>query len=204
MIAKEGYVFIAVPGVLGISLLVSGRGPIAMVCGCIFAALALFCLYFFRDPKRVAPAGENLVVSPCDGTVMETLEENGEKIIRVFLSVFNVHIQRSPVSGALKNLEYRPGKFLKANDKQAHMVNEQNIFTIETKKGNVIVKQIAGILARRVVAWSKKGDNLKTGDKIGLIKFSSQVDIHLPVSAEVKVKPGDKIVGAETVIGELK
>jgi len=204
MIAKEGYGFVAVPVVIGILFLSFGSGVLVAIAGSICIALGLFCAFFFRDPVRVAPSGENLIVSPCDGTVMETLEENGEKVIRVFLSVFNVHIQRSPVSGTLKNLEYRPGKFLKANDKQAHLVNEQNIFTIETNKGKVIVKQIAGILARRVVAWSKVGDVLKTGDKIGLIKFSSQVDIHLPLTAEVKVKPGDVIAGAQTIIGELK
>ena len=202
MIAKEGFIFIAVPAVLGILLLVTGTGPIAITCGYIFAALTFFCVYFFRDPKRTAPEGENLVVSPCDGTVMETGMESGEQVIRVFLSVFNVHIQRSPVAGLVKKVEYRPGKFLPANKPQAHVVNEQNVFTIETNKGVVIVKQIAGILARRVVAWSKAGDNLKRGDKIGLIKFGSQVDIHLPASAEVKVKPGDKITGAETIIGE--
>lgn len=204
MIPKDGYPFVAIPVVAGILFLYFSGNVFLIALGCLCLLVGLFCAFFFRDPKRVPPAGENLVISPCDGTVMETLEENGQKVIRVFLSVFNVHIQRSPVSGLLKNLEYRPGKFLKANDNQAHLLNEQNIFTIETNKGIVIVKQVAGILARRVVAWSKAGDVLKTGDKIGLIKFSSQVDIHLPLSAEVKVKPGDKIAGARTIIGELK
>jgi len=204
MIAKEGYVFVVIPVVLGILFLFLSRGYFTASAGWIFILLGLFCAFFFRDPPRVVPEGENLIVSPCDGTVMEAGLVYGENVIRVFLSVFNVHIQRSPVSGTVTKVEYRPGKFLPANDAQAHIVNEQNIFTIETKKGNVIVKQIAGILARRVVAWSKAGDALKSGDKIGLIKFGSQVDIHLPAAALVKVKPGDKIAGGETVIGEFK
>ena len=204
MIAKEGFVFVIVPVVMGILFLFLGGRIYTAVFGWVLILIGLFCLYFFRDPSRAVPAGENLVVSPCDGTVMESGTEDGEKVIRVFLSVFNVHIQRSPVSGTLKNVEYRPGKFLPANKPEAHIVNEQNVFSIDTKKGAVIVKQIAGILARRVVAWSKAGDALKSGDKIGLIKFGSQVDIHLPLSVNVRVKPGDKVVGGETVIGEFE
>jgi phosphatidylserine decarboxylase len=205
MIAKEGCVFVVIPVIAGILFLLFFKSVFLVFFGWLFILTGIFCAFFFRDPARKIPAGENLVLSPCDGTVMETSVEKDVKVIRVFLSVFNVHIQRSPVSGLLKNVEYRPGRFLPANKPEAHMVNEQNIFTIQTKKGSlIIVKQIAGILARRVVAWSKAGDSLQAGDKIGLIKFSSQVDLHLPLSAGIKVKPGDKINGRETIIGEFE
>jgi len=204
MIPKEGYVFVVVPVAIGVIFLFFTGNIFSVPCGTLFLLIGAFCAFFFRDPSRKIPLGENLVLSPGDGTVMEAGEVKGEKVIRVFLSVFNVHIQRSPVAGTVKSVEYRRGKFLKANDAQAHIVNEQNIFTIETAKGVVIVKQIAGILARRVVAWSRAGDVLKSGDKIGLIKFGSQVDIHLPLSARITVKPGDRVTAGETVIGEFE
>jgi phosphatidylserine decarboxylase len=203
MIAKEGFLFIAVPVAAGILFLYFSGNLLLISLGCLFILAGLFCAFFFRDPSRKVPQGDNLIISACDGVVMEAGEAGGEKVIRVFLSVFNVHIQRSPVSGAVEKVEYRHGKFLPAMKPEAHIVNEQNVFTIQTPKGKVIVKQIAGILARRVVAWSKAGDALKTGDKIGLIKFSSQVDVHIPVTASIKVKPGDKVIGGETVIGEF-
>jgi len=203
MIPKEGFPFVAIPVVAGILFLYFSGNMFLILLGYLFILAGLFCAFFFRDPSRKPPVGDNLIVSACDGTVMEAGEAGGEKVIRVFLSVFNVHIQRSPVSGMVEKVEYKPGKFFPAMKPEAHIVNEQNVFTIQTSKGKVIVKQIAGILARRVVAWSKTGDALKTGDKIGLIKFSSQVDIHLPVSANIKVKPGDIVTAGETIVGEF-
>jgi len=203
MIAKEGFPFIVIPVVIGILFLVLSRNAYIGSCGWLFVLIGLFCAYFFRDPARIMPAGDNLIVSACDGVVMEAGEVSGEQVIRVFLSVFNVHIQRSPVAGTVESVEYRQGKFLPAMKPEAHIVNEQNVFTIQTPKGKIIVKQIAGILARRVVAWSKPGDTLEAGGKIGLIKFGSQVDIHMPITAKIKVKPGDKVTAGETVVGEF-
>jgi phosphatidylserine decarboxylase len=116
----------------------------------------------------------------------------------------DVHLQRSPIAGKVTNVEYKPGKFLKAMEPQAHIVNEQNLITIENENGAYIVKQVAGILARRCVSWVKAGDELKAGDKIGVIKFSSQVDLHMPKNADIQVKKDDKVVSGVTVFAVLK
>jgi len=162
-------------------------------------------MFFFRDPKITITQGEGIILSPCNGTVMEITEESDEKIIRVFLSVFSVHLQRSPVSGIVTEVTHKDGKFLAAWDPKAHIENEQNIITIKSNDTNLpgiyVVRQIAGLLARRCVSWVKAGDVLKMGDKIGMIKFSSQVDLHLPKTIEIKVKPGDKTKAGITILG---
>lgn len=203
-IAKEGFPFIVTPLVLGVVFLFFGRVWAFSSAGAVLIFAGLFCGYFFRDPARNIPKEENLVLSPCDGTVLEVSDENNRKTVRVFLSILNVHLQRAPVSGRIRNVEYRPGKFLPAMKKEAHQVNEQNVITIETKNGDFVVKQIAGILARRVVSWVKPGDIVASGQKIGLIKFGSQVDLELPPNVEIKVKPGDKVAAGETIFGEYK
>lgn len=203
-IAKEGLPFIAVPLLAGVVLLLLFRGWGGISVGGIFILLGLFCAFFFRDPHRVIPTGDNLVLSPCDGTVMEITEENDQKVVRVFLSVFNVHLQRAPLSGEVKSMEYRPGKFVPAMKPEAHQVNEQNVITLQTPHGQFVVKQIAGILARRVVSWVKAGDRVEKGRHIGLIKFGSQVDLHCPKNVQIMVKVNDTVRGGETVIGEIK
>ncbi|MHB9155318.1 MAG: phosphatidylserine decarboxylase [Endomicrobiales bacterium] len=200
---KEGLPFVLVPGIIGVLFLSFSRNSVFMVLGGVLIALALFCAFFFRDPSRAVPQGEGLVLSPCDGTVMEVLEEGNAKVVRVFLSVLNVHLQRSPVSGVVKSVEYRPGKFLPAMKSEAHIVNEQNVITIASPDGEFVVKQIAGILARRVVSRVKPGEALERGQKIGLIKFGSQVDLELPLSSEIRVKAGDTVVAGETVYGVI-
>jgi phosphatidylserine decarboxylase len=203
-IVKEGYPFIFIPLIAGIVLIIAQIGYFSFCLGIIFILFSLFCLYFFRDPEINITKGENLIISPCNGTVLEVGENENEKIIRVFLSVLDVHLQRSPIHGIVQSVEHKKGKFLKAMDPQAHIVNEQNIITIKNEKGIFTVKQIAGILARRCVSWVKSGDVLKTGDKIGVIKFSSQVDLHFPKNIEVKVKKGDKVISGVTVFGEVR
>ncbi|MBN1823156.1 MAG: phosphatidylserine decarboxylase [Endomicrobiales bacterium] len=203
-LAKEGFAFILIPAVIGILFFLIGRGPVPIALGSVCVCLGLFFAFFFRDPARDVTAKENELVSPGDGKVMEIVEENGEKIIRIFLSVFDVHIQRAPFDGTLAKVEYRPGRCLPAYKPEAHILNEQNVFYIDTKKGRITVKQIAGILARRVVSWKKDGDILKKGEKIGIIKFGSQVDVHMPVTAEIRVKQGDKVAGNTSVLAELK
>ncbi|MCA6084820.1 phosphatidylserine decarboxylase [Candidatus Endomicrobiellum agilis] len=202
-IVKEGYRFITVPLILGLVLLIVSRGTILTTAGIFCILISLFCVYFFRDPQVEITKGDNLILSPCNGTVLEVSENETEKIIKVFLSVLDVHLQRSPVMGKVKCVEYKPGKFLKAMDPQAHIVNEQNIITIENESGKYLVKQIAGILARRCVSWVKPGDILNTGDKIGVIKFSSQVDLHIPKNTDVKVNQGDKVVSGVTIFATL-
>jgi phosphatidylserine decarboxylase len=135
---------------------------------------------------------------------MEVTEEGGEKIIRAFLSVLNVHLQRSPVSGTVTDVTHKDGKFFAAWNPRAHIENEQNIITIQSNDeklpGVYVVRQIAGFLARRCVSWVKSGDVLKAGDKIGMIKFSSQVDLHLPMTVSISVKSGDKLRAGITVM----
>jgi phosphatidylserine decarboxylase precursor-related protein len=202
-IVKEGFPFIAVPLVLGLILVFAGFGRIFFITGILCILISLFCVYFFRDPSIEITQGEGLILSPCNGTVLEVSENEKEQVIRVFLSVLDVHLQRSPVAGKVTNVEYKPGKFLKAMEPEAHIVNEQNLITIENENGTYLVKQVAGILARRCVAWVKPGDVLKTGDKIGVIKFSSQVDLHMPKNAAIKVKKDDKVVSGVTVFAVL-
>jgi phosphatidylserine decarboxylase len=202
-IVKEGYQFIIVPFILGLVFLIAGRGVVLIAVGILCVLVSLFCLYFFRDPEIEITRGSTLILSPCNGTVLEVSGNETEKVIRVFLSVWDVHLQRSPVLGKVKSVEYKPGKFLKAMETKAHIVNEQNVITIENESGRYLVKQIAGILARRCVSWVNPGDVLKPGDKIGVIKFGSQVDLHIPKNTDIKVSRGDKVVSGVTVFATL-
>ena len=207
-ILKEGYPFIFPSFAAGLILVIVSifiTLPFAAIAcivpGFVLIVFALFCVFFFRDPKIVITQGEGIILSPCNGTVMEVTEEGDEKILRVFLSVFSVHLQRSPVNGTVTDVTHKDGKFYAAWNPRAHIENEQNIIAIKGEDGIYLVRQIAGLLARRCVSWVKAGDVLKAGDKIGMIKFSSQVDLHLPKAAEIKVKPGDKTRAGITVIG---
>jgi phosphatidylserine decarboxylase len=218
-ILKEGFPFIFIPLIAGAALIgipvafSSGTAVSVLFWACVvLGALALvfacFCAFFFRDPRiKINPQGagsSGVILSPCNGTVMEIAETENEKILRVFLSIFSVHLQRSPFAGTVKSVEHKDGLFLAAWDPKAHSQNEQNIITIETGKGIFTVRQIAGFLARRCVSWVKPGDVLKAGDKIGLIKFSSQVDLHLPKNADITVKPEDKVRAGITAIGAVQ
>ncbi|MBR3628272.1 MAG: phosphatidylserine decarboxylase [Elusimicrobia bacterium] len=199
-IVKEGFPFIF------------GCFIVGLICNLFFAPLAIIfyllaigCLLFFRDPDLTINEDKNFVLSPCNGTVMNVIEnENGQTEVRVFMSVANVHLQRSPVSGTVKSVEHKPGKFLKAHLPEAYVENEQNVITIENENGTYIVKQIAGILARRCVAWVKPGDVIKQGDKIGVIKFSSQVDLIMPAGYDVRVKVGDKVTSGLSIFAVIK
>ena len=212
-ILKEGYPFILPSIIAGVALaFVSQSGVLAGVpvaaglalgLGIALAVFACFCAFFFRDPAITITRGERIILSPCNGTVLEIVEGENEQIIRVFLSIFNVHLQRSPVDGTVSGVEHRDGKFLMANNPLAHSVNEQNIITIQSEHGVFTVRQIAGFLARRCVAHVAGGDTLKAGDKIGLIKFSSQVDLHLPKTAAIIVQAGDKVRAGITVMGTV-
>jgi phosphatidylserine decarboxylase len=207
-ILKEGYPFIFPSVAGGAALLAVSRFteffPVTAGClslGCVLIVFALFCVYFFRDPKIKITQGEELILSPCNGTVMEVTEEGEQKVIRVFLSIFSVHLQRSPVSGTVVDVTHKSGKFYAAWNPLAQSENEQNIITIKNENAVYVVRQIAGLVAKRCVSWVKSGDTLKAGDKIGMIKFSSQVDLHLPKTAAIDVKPGDKTKAGITVMG---
>ncbi len=174
----------------------------------ILCALGLFTLYFFRDPEREIPADERAIVSPADGKILDVgvvehapFIDGPAKKISIFLSVFNVHINRIPYSGKVTYRQYKPGKFYVASEEKASDLNEQSSLGIETESGNkILVKQIAGLIARRVLCWKVPGDWVTKGERFGLIRFGSRTELYLPMDTEVKVKPGDIVKGASTVI----
>lgn len=170
--------------------------------------LAVFVAFFFRDPERNIPNDADAIVSPADGKVIEiqTVQRNGQLQTKVgiFLSVFNVHVNRSPVAGRITHLEYKKGKFKLAYDPAASAENEQNRLVIESASATLEVVQIAGLIARRIVCYKKVGDALARGERIGLIKFGSKVDCYLPTSARVMVNVGDWIHGGSTLLARLQ
>jgi len=175
-----------------------------IILGCIVAALGAFVAYFFRDPERTPPAGDDLILSPADGrvVVIEPLNES-ETLLSIFLSVFDVHVNRAPIAGKVIDVEYREGRFMVANDKRASVENEQNVVTIENPHVRVVFKQIAGLIARRIVFWKQPGSSVTGGEKVGLIKFGSRVDVIMPRGVTVSVKVGDHVVGGLTIIGRI-
>ncbi len=170
----------------------------------IFLLLSIFIGYFFRNPDRYIPAGEKLIVSPADGKVVRILQQQdgGEKTISIFLNIFNVHVNRSPISGKLNNLEYKRGKFKAAFEDEASRVNEQNVVTIAGEDIQVVVRQIAGLIARRVICWKEKGYILQRGELFGLIRFGSRVDVVVPGHVRIAVKVGDHVKGGASILGE--
>lgn len=169
--------------------------------------LAAFFLWFFRDPERVVPSGEGLIVSPADGKVTDVsaTQLNGVPCTRIsiFLNVFNVHVNRSPISGVIKSAVYQKGQFGNAMSESSAANNEQNIVTMEGEGMTVVFKQIAGVLARRIVFNHKPGETLVRGQRVGLIKFGSRTDVIFPQPAEIKVKVGDHVAGASTVLAQV-
>lgn len=172
--------------------------------------LLLFVGYFFRDPERPIPTGDRQVVSPADGRVMYVREIDeprflGGKALQVsiFLSVFNVHINRSPVAGRVAYKEYVPGRFEAAWVDKVEEINERSYIGLEHGAHKVLVAQIAGLVARRILTWPKVGDQLERGERFGLIKFGSCTQVYLPLGSEVLVKAGDRVVGGTTLIGRL-
>jgi phosphatidylserine decarboxylase len=176
--------------------------------GFIPVLLALFFLWFFRDPERACPTDANLVISPADGKVtsIAQFEVDGQPRTRIsiFLNVFNVHVNRSPIAGVIRSVQYQKGKFGNAMGAGSSEANEQNIVTVEGNGHTVIFKQIAGLLARRIVFTKNVGDKVERGERIGLIKFASRVDVVLEPAAKVMVKLGDHVVGAKTVIASFE
>lgn len=170
--------------------------------------LAAFVSYFFRNPTRAIPAGAKLVVSPADGKIVKVagVEQGSETRcqVSIFLNVFDVHVNRAPIEGELEKLEYRRGRFKVASRDEASRVNEQNVLTIRGPDATLVMKQIAGLIARRVVCWKKAGQRMERGEVIGLIRFGSRVDLLLPESANVLVRVGDRVKGGSSVIAELK
>ncbi|MFH1422218.1 MAG: phosphatidylserine decarboxylase family protein [Planctomycetota bacterium] len=173
----------------------------------------LFILYFFRDPNRSIPEGDNSLVSPADGTVVEISESEENSFLKtkvkklgIFLSLFSVHINRSPCKGKVVYLNYTPGRFLNAGNPDSSRINENNAVGIETDKCKMLLRQISGVIARRIVCETKEGDVLEKGEKFGMIKFGSRTEVYLPINSdvEIKVKIGQKVKAGETVLGVFK
>ena len=169
--------------------------------------LAVFVLYFFRDPERIVPSGA-VIVSPADGKVVDVreVELDGRKTwkVSIFLSLFDVHVNRAPVAGTIRNLRYQPGRFLIASRPQASIENEQNTITIEGERLTITFRQIAGLLARRIVFRKKIGDRVALGERVGLIKFGSRVDVFLPPEVPPAVAVGDRVQGGTSILARLE
>lgn len=201
-IVRESVPYIIVPLVLSVAATVFGFWYV----GLLLVLVAVFMAFFFRDPKRVPPSDPDVVVSPADGRVTR-IESPGQAgaptLISIFLSPLDVHINRAPIPGKIVDVVYSPGKFLMATNEKASVVNEQNALTIQGEKITVVCKQIAGILARRIVCWKNTGDRLNLGERFGMIKFSSRTDVLLPANVKVTVAEGDRVRGGITVIGRI-
>ncbi|MEO8649129.1 MAG: phosphatidylserine decarboxylase [Acidobacteriota bacterium] len=200
IMAKEGFPFVLVPILLA---LFAAFLQIWIVAG-LFALLAGFMAFFFRDPERKVPDDPKIVVSAADGRVTRIDKTDENTTISVFLSPLNVHINRSPIAGKISVVEYIKGKKAPATSDQASFTNERNSLTIVGNEMTVKCTQVAGILARRIVCWNRQGDELALGQRFGLIKFGSRTDVKMPSTVEVLVSIGDRVKGGETVIARIK
>jgi phosphatidylserine decarboxylase len=205
LITKEGIPFILVPLSFSfISFILS-----LTLLGIFFLLISLFMAFFFRDPKRKIPSRENILLSPADGKIIEMKEVEDEILpgkkffkISIFMSPLNVHIVRAPLDGKVRKIIYKPGHFKPAY-KEDSSKNEQNIIIIDSKKSEIMIKQIAGILARRVICRLKENQVIKAGEKIGMIIFGSRVEIFIPLETKILTSIGEKVKGGETLIGEI-
>jgi len=197
---KEGYYF-GLP-----LLLLGGAAYLAQwtIAAVVLVCVALFVFSFFRDPERVIPDTPGAIVSPGDGRVVVVTDEEDAgrpgKRISIFLAVWNVHVNRAPAAGVITRMEYRPGKFLAAMRERASMENEQNVFTLSTDAGEMVFKQIAGLIARRVVSWKQEGERVARGERIGLVRFGSRVDVWVPRDVEILVRVGENVKGGSSVL----
>jgi phosphatidylserine decarboxylase len=209
---KEGYVWTLVPllsalaaGALGLAW---ASVPLLVLAG-VLLLLAAFMAYFFRDPERTVPSERTVIVSPADGRVtlvgkLSPGDADSPTIVSIFLSPLDVHINRSPISGTVLDVTYTKGRFKPATSDSASLVNEQNALTIKGENGvTVVCKQIAGVLARRIVCWKRPGDRLELGERFGLIKFGSRTDLVMPAKVDVLVSAGERVRGGVTVIGRF-
>jgi len=207
LIAKEGYPFIALFGFITLVFALLGWPCLTIQ----LLALTLFSVYFFRNPERVIPAGENLVVAPADGKVIFVGEVDEERYFKqrvtkvsIFMSVFNVHVNRVPCDGKVIDMYYNKGAFVNASYDKASKSNEQAGILLETPAGSkILFVQIAGLIARRIVTYPIIGDVLQRGARYGLIRFGSRVDIYFPTNADVTITLGEKTVAGETILGTL-
>lgn len=205
IIARPGY-----PYLLGCGLVTVITFMMFPPASPFFLLLTLFMGYFFRNPRRIPPPGERLVLSPADGRVMKVDQVyepyfiQGEALkVSIFLSLFNVHINRAPFGGIISYCHYIPGKYLAAFKEEAPVENERNLIGMETACGKMLLVQVAGLVARRIVCWVRPDENVGAGTRVGMIKFSSCTELYLPLGVDIKVKEGEKVRGGETVLGQF-
>ena len=202
---RDGIPFVLVPLAAALLAALTGYWYVAAA----LLLLALFMAYFFRDPERAPLSEQDIIVAPADGRVtrvarMIANDEGSPQVVSIFLSVFDVHINRAPIAGEIVDVAYTKGRFMIATREEASVVNEQNALTIRGERMTVVCKQIAGVLARRIVCWKSKGEKVNLGERFGLIKFSSRTDLVLPPEVEVSVRVGDRVRGGVSVIGRLR
>ena len=211
--AREGMPYIAgAAAVAAIALafaLITRAWPLWLAAA-LLTVIALWVAYFFRDPEREGPRGERLVISPADGRVVLITNVNEPAFltgratrISIFMNIFNVHVNRYPTRGTVAYLQYQPGKFLDAHAERASLENEQSSVGIEEGRHKVLVRQIAGLIARRIITYSAMNDQVEQGERMGLIRFGSRVDVFVPEGSMLKVKVGDLPVAGTTVLAEL-
>lgn len=211
-VAREGIPFILIgASVEAVAILaaVLTRSPWAIAFAIVASLLAVWVVYFFRDPEREGPRGERLVISPADGKIVSVVEVHEPAFIRgpalrisVFMNVFSVHVNRYPVSGVVRYRHYNPGKFLNAAIEKASLENEQSSVGIDAAPGRVLVRQIAGLVARRIITYSREGDRAAQGERFGLIRFGSRVDVFVPTTCRARVAVGDQVSAGLTVLAE--
>ena len=201
---RDGIPFVVVPIVLAAAPFLFGYWLLALP----LLALAAFMAFFFRDPHRSIPSEPGIVVAPADGRVTIVRLADGheypESLISIFLSPLDVHINRAPIAGEIVEIAYKTGKFVMATKAEARLVNEQNTLIIQSEALTVRCTQIAGILARRIICWKRKGERVKCGERFGMIKFGSRTDLLLPPTVEVLVREGLHVRGGETVVGRIR
>ena len=211
--AREGLLFIAIAAVIAagaFGFAINRRSWGLWLAAFVLLLLALWVAYFFRDPERIGERGPSLVVSPADGKLIMITEVDEPSFINgratrvsIFMNVFNVHVNRYPVDGVVRYIHYNKGKFFNAAAEKSSLENEQMSVGVETGRYRLLVRQIAGLIARRIVTYSKLGETIKQGDRMGIIRFGSRVDVFLPVGSTLRAKVGDNTVAGVTILGEL-
>ena len=200
MIVRDAYRFLVPLAFLAVLAFLLGL----TIAGLFVTALFAFVAFFFRNPTRTIPGDPGTIVSPADGKVVRLERVGNVTRMSIFLSLFNVHVNRSPIAGRIEAVDYRPGKFLVAFNDKASTDNERNIVMVSDGRINIVFTQIAGIVARRIVFWKKAGDTVAKGELVGLIRFGSRVDVLFPAGTEATVSVGDRVKGGSTRIGIIK
>ena len=205
---RDGVPYVVVPALLAMGFMGFGLWSAWFVIGAVLMLMLMaFMAYFFRNPRRSIPLEPGIVLAPADGKVTiarQATPENSEALVSIFLSPFDVHINRAPIEGEIVDISYKKGKFLMATKEASRLLNEQNCLTIVGSDITVKCVQIAGVLARRIVCWKQRGERVKCGEQFGMIKFSSRTDLLMPSNVEVMVKVGSRVKGGETISDESR